>query len=210
MITHDCDRSLQNQFNKHVFKMAHFVQESLCKSFILLRNPDRLNAKQIIENDVLIDELELEINAYCIGMIAQDNCKSKDLRYIISVMQTIAELEKIADLVVDIVRYAQKFTVKLGTMPDALNSLFITTQNMMWNAVLAFLKRDTDLSKQIILQYQEADRSYNLVKLDLLNDCEWDNKLMITSSVPLFMIIKCMHLICGHASNITENILDNR
>jgi len=88
--------------NNDILKIGTFAQEAIYKSIEALKNRDKDMAKSVIENDKKIDELELVIDEKCLDLIARHQPMAKDLRFITTGMKLNNELERIADIAVDI------------------------------------------------------------------------------------------------------------
>ena len=91
-----------NGLNSDILKMGSFAQEAIHKSVEALKNRDRSLANSVIEHDVLIDQLELTIDEKCLDLIARHQPVALDLRFIAMGMKLNAELERIADIALDI------------------------------------------------------------------------------------------------------------
>jgi len=90
------------ELHREILKMAVMAQESIFKSIEALKNRDPAKAREVIDSDTAIDELELAIDERCIDLIARHQPMAKDLRFLATGMKVNAELERIADLAVDI------------------------------------------------------------------------------------------------------------
>jgi phosphate transport system protein len=90
------------ELNKDILKMAAFAEEAIFKSVEAIKNKDKDLAQAVIDNDVDIDNLELTVDERCIDLIARYQPMAKDLRFITTGMKINAELERIADIAVDI------------------------------------------------------------------------------------------------------------
>jgi phosphate transport system protein len=88
--------------HKDILRMGVFAQESIFKSIESLKARDKEMAREVIEQDSKVDELELAIDEKCIDLIALHQPMAGDLRYITTGKKINAELERIADIAVDI------------------------------------------------------------------------------------------------------------
>ena len=95
------DQELE-ELNKDILRMGAFAEEAIYKSVEALKDRDKDMAKSVIENDSSIDKLELAVDEKCIDLIARYQPMAKDLRFITTGMKINAELERIADIAVDI------------------------------------------------------------------------------------------------------------
>ena len=90
------------ELNKDILKMGAYTEEAIFKSVEALKNRDKELAKNVIDSDNNIDKLELAVDEKCIDLIARYQPMAKDLRLITTGMKINAELERIADIAVDI------------------------------------------------------------------------------------------------------------
>jgi len=194
--------------HKDILKMAIMVQEAIFKSIEALKNRDKQPATEVIDNDDKIDKLELEIDEKCIDLIARHQPMAGDLRFIATGMKINAELERIADLAVDISQRVLELIDKpiLKPLID-IPKLSVIAQNMVREAIDAFVKKDVESARRVVLSDSEADSLRNLVQDELINDYMAKDPLSTTRAVPLLLIARHLERICDHATNIAEDII---
>src|SRR3989338_1390239 len=146
-----------SQLNKEILKMAVLAQEAIYKSIEALKNRDKKQAQEIIDTDDKIDELELFIDEHCIDLIARYQPMARDLRFITTGMKINAELERIADLAVDIAQRVLELADKplLKPLVD-IPKLAACAQKMVKMALDSFINGDIELAKKVMLSDPEA------------------------------------------------------
>jgi len=196
------------ELHKDILRMAVFAQESIFKSIESLKNRDKKLAQDVIDTDNTIDELELAIDEKCIDLIARYQPMAGDLRYITTGMKINTELERIADMALDI---SQK---SLGLIDKPLLKPLIdipklsqVAQNMVRNAIDAFVKRDAQLARQVVLADSEADKLRNLVQDELINESLARDAKTAERAVALIIIARYLERICDQATNIAEDVI---
>ena len=159
------------ELNKDILKMGAFAEEAIYKSIEALKNRDKEMAKKIIENDDKIDELELLIDEKCIDLIARYQPMAKDLRFITTGMKLNNELERIADIAMDIAQRTLEIIDKplLKPLID-IPKLSEIAQNMVKMAIDAFVRSDIQLAKKVLLSDPDADKLRNLIQKELVED----------------------------------------
>ena len=157
--------------NQGILKMGVFAQDAIHKSIESLKSRDRELAKSVIDNDKNIDKLELVIDEKCIDLIALYQPLAKDLRFITVGMKLNSELERIADIAVDIAQRVLEIVDKplLKPLVD-IPKLTVIAQNMVKMAVDSFVKADVELAKKAILSDGEADKLRNVITKELIED----------------------------------------
>jgi len=196
------------ELHKEILKMGVMAQEEIFKSIEALKNRDRKQAEDVISQDNKIDELELTVDEHCIDLIARHQPMAGDLRFITTGMKINAELERIADLAVDISQRVLELVDKplLKPLID-IPKLSTIAQNMVRDAIDAFVNRDVALAKKVVLSDSEADKLRNLVQEELINDYMARDPKTADRAVPLLLITRHLERICDHATNIAEDVI---
>ena len=193
---------------KDILKMGVMTQEAIYKSIEALKNRDKQGAKEVIDTDDKIDELELAIDEKCVDLIARHQPMAGDLRFITTGMKINAELERIADLALDISQRVLELVDKpiLKPLID-IPKLSVVAQNMVRDAIDAFVKKDVGLAKRVVLSDDEADKLKNLVQEELINDYMAKDASTAPRAMPLLLIARHLERICDHATNIAEDVI---
>lgn len=196
------------ELHKEILKMATMTQEAIRKSIEALKNRQKSEAQEVIDSDNKIDELELVIDEKCIDLIARYQPMAGDLRFITTGMKVNAELERIADLAVDISQRVLELVDKpiLKPLID-IPKLSIVAQNMVREAIDAFVKRDIELAKKVVLSDEEADSLRNLVQEELVNDYMAKDPSTAPRAMLLLLIARHLERICDHTTNIAEDVI---
>ena len=193
---------------KEILKMGVFTQEAIYKSIEALKNRDKTLANEIISSDKKVDELELAIDETCIDLIARYQPMAGDLRFVTTAMKINAELERIADLAVDISQRVLELAGKplLKPLID-IPKLSAIAQSMVRDAIDAFVNRDVRLAKKVVLSDSEADKLRNNVQEELINDYMARDPKTANRAVPLLLIARHLERICDHTTNIAEDVV---
>jgi len=196
------------ELHKEILKMGVITQEAIYKSIEALKNRDKKQAEDLIGADNKIDELELEIDERCIDLIARHQPMAGDLRFITTGMKINAELERIADLAVDICQRSLELSDKplLKPLID-IPKLAALAQGMVGLSIDAFVNRDVTLAKNVVLSDKQADALRNLIQDELVNDYLAKDPSMASRAVSLLLISRHLERICDHATNIAEDII---
>jgi phosphate transport system protein len=194
--------------HQEILRMGVLAQEAIYKSIEALKNRDRQQAQEVVSADNKIDALELAVDEHCIDLIARYQPMAKDLRFITTGMKLNAELERIADLAVDIAQRALDLADKplLKPLVD-IPKLSDIAQKMVRDAIDAFINRDVELAKQVVISDTQADNLRNLVQKELLEDYLLRDAKSADRAVPLLLIARHLERICDHATNIAEDVI---
>jgi len=196
------------ELHKDILRMAVLAQESIFKSIESLKNRDKCLAQDVINTDKKIDDLELAIDEKCIDLIALYQPMAGDLRYIATGMKINTELERIADIAVDIAQRSLELMEKplLKPLVD-IPKLSQVSQDMVRDAIDAFIKRDAQLAKKVVLADTQADGLRNLVQDELVNEYMARDPKTAERAVALLLIARYLERICDHTTNIAEDVI---
>ena len=191
-----------------LLKMAALAEEVIFQSIEALKNRDKKLAQAIIDEDRKIDQMELEIEEKVIDLLALRQPMAGDLRFITTGMKINAELERIADLAVNIAQRVLELADKplLKPLID-IPKLTAVARRMLKEAIDAFVNCDGDLARRVILSDPEADNLRNLVQQELINDYMVKDATTAPRAVPLLLIARHLERICDHATYIAEDVI---
>ncbi len=193
---------------KELLKMGAFAEEAIYKSVEALKNRDRAMAEKVIGDDGAIDTLELAIDEKCIDLIALHQPMAKDLRFITTGMKINAELERIADIAVDIAQRTLELVDKPMVKPLVdIPKLASIAQGMVKMAIDSFVNGDIALAKKVLSSDPEADNLRNLIQKDLIEDYMVKDPAATPRAVQLLLIARFLERICDHTTNIAEDVI---
>jgi len=201
------DQELKD-LNKELLRMGAFAEESIYKSVEALKGRDRQLAQSVIDNDSNVDTLELAIDEKCIDLIARYQPMAKDLRFITTAMKINAELERIADIAVDIAQRTLELVDKplLKPLVD-IPKLAQVAQKMVKTAIDSFVKGDIELAKQVLMSDPEANQLRNFIHKELVDEYMVKDASAAPRAVQLLLIARFLERICDHTTNIAEDVI---
>ncbi len=196
------------ELNGEILKMGAFAEEAIFKSVEALKSRDEKMARSVIESDSNIDALELAVDEKCVDLIARYQPMAKDLRFITTGMKINAELERIADIAVDIAQRTLEIVNKPLLKPlDDIPKLAAAAQNMVRTAIDSFVSADIALAKKVLAADPEADGLRNLIQKELIEDYMAKDSSTAPRAVQLLLIARFLERICDHATNIAEDVI---
>ena len=196
------------ELKKDILKMGALTEEAIHKSIEALKNRDGEMAKGVISDDAGIDKLELEIDERCIDLIARYQPMAKDLRFIATGMKLNTELERIADIAVDIAERTLDLVTKPVLKPLVdIPKLTAIAQNMVKMSIDAFVEGDSQLAKQVLLSDCDADDLRDAIQKELIEEYMVKDSSSAPRAVQLLLIARFLERICDHATNIAEDVI---
>jgi len=196
------------KLNTDLLKMAALTEKAIYMSIEALKTSDIKAAFNVIENDKKIDEFELLIEERAIALLALRQPMAGDLRFITTGMKINAELERIADLTVNISQRVIEIADKPQLKPIVdIPRLSDIARKMVKSSIDAFVERDENMAKDVILLDPEADSIRNDIYRELVNDYIAKDGTCASRAIPLILISRHLERICDHATYIAEDVI---
>jgi len=168
----------------------------------LLTN-DRAAAQATADQDDAVDQLQAEIEHLVQREFMRQSPMARDLRYLLSVMRVVPELERSGDLAGHIAHRAiAGLTARLPLdVCDILRDMGSTSVEMWQAAASAWAERDADAAERIDTTDDQLDDLHDQLIATLLDgDIELDDALQTT------LVGRFYERLGDHAVHITERI----
>jgi phosphate transport system protein len=196
------------ELQKLILSMSSLTEESIARSLAALQELNTQKAQAVVAEDIKVNELEVAIDDKCLHLIALYQPAAMDLRFIAMAMKMCTDLERIADLAVNICQRV----LDIAGLPHLkplidIPKLARLAQSMLRDAVDAFVNRDVDLAKRVILRDDEADNLRNLVQSELVADYLGKDTSTAPRAVALILVARYLERICDHTTNIAEDVI---
>jgi phosphate transport system protein len=200
------DREIEN-LKELLLRMGAAVEEQITLSIRALLERDTAIAQKVIDTDNEIDKMELEIDQHTVQLIAMMQPAAVDLRFVTTAMKITPELERIADLAVDVCERA----IELNREPPLKPLIDIPrlagiAQDMVRQALDAFVRRDPVLARQVIARDDEVDLLTEQSFRELLTYMLEDSR-NISRAIRLTFIGKYFERMGDGATNICEMVV---
>lgn len=197
------DVELEN-LNLDLIRMGAMAEETITKVLSVIEECDMAGAREIIEDDDLMDAMARQIESRSMKLIMKQQPVAKDLRMISTALKMITDIERICDQAADISEITLTICKNLTIdRPQHIQKMGKRAAQMVHMAVDSYVHRDMELAEQVIELDNEVDRLYDVVKNELLQMAIEDQE-KIDQIVDFLMIAKYLERIGDHAENIAE------
>ena len=195
------------ELKRSLLSMSGMAEEAISKAVTSLEKLSPELAEEVIAADNRIDRLENEIDDKVTAFIVRHQPVARDLRMVTTAMKMGGDLERIADLAVDI---AQR-TLELAGQPLIkplvdIPKLAFLAQKMVRESIEAYIKMDGELARSVRKQDDQADLLRDLVYQELTGILSRDGS-MASRVLPLILVSRHLERICDHACNIAEEVV---
>lgn len=208
MTRENFDRSL-NELQLELLQMGSMVEEAIHFGVQSLAKQDLALARKVIDGDDSIDELSRRIEDDCIRLIALQQPIAKDLRVITTVLETVTDLERIADQGTNIAEIA----LKIGSEPLIKPLIDIPkmaqlTETMVRESLRAFVDRDVELAKKTCLSDDAVDELFETLENELTGlILAGGESHRIVQAMNLLFAARYLERVGDHATNIGERVI---
>ena len=205
MLTH-LEIDLENVKRK-IFHMADLSIEAVSSAVLSLKKADLKLAKKIMQNDTIIDQLEIEIDNECIKVLATRQPAATDLRFILAILKVNTDLERIADLAVNIAQGVLQINGEPLFKPlvdiPRMSEIAI---DMIKEGFVSITEKSVEKAKAVIAMDDEIDKLNMQVNREVFTYMSESSK-NISQGFSLISIAKAIERIGDHAQNIAERAI---
>lgn len=190
-----------------VLTMGAMVEAAIKDSVRSLVDRDNDLAQAVIEKDHVVNALDVEIDEYCIRLIALRQPKATDLRFITTAMKITTDLERMGDLGVNIAERALEINLEPILKPYIdIPRMKDIAQGMTRDALDAFVRKDKHLAREVILRDDDVDD----LKREVLRELAFfmvQDPNTVTRAMKVSFVAQYLERIADHATNIAEMVI---
>jgi len=212
------DRHLSTQFDAElsgistrVLEMGGMVESQVARAVHALTEFNPEMASDVLATEERVNATEVEIDRDLSTIIARRQPTARDLRLLIAISKTIANLERVGDEAARIARTVQRL-VNSGVS----SRLRLPVSDVVYECELAVgqLRKALDAFARL-----DVERAIDVLKKDDLIDQEFEGlmrKLItfmmedartISSSIDLVFVAKAIERVGDHAKNLAEQVI---
>jgi phosphate transport system protein len=202
------------QFEEHlkelsteIIRMGERVEKAIELSVFSLVSGDLTSAHMVISQDPEINALEDKIDDIGSKIIATQQPVAKDLRRILISFKIANDLERMADLAVDIakaaVRLGEDNLVKTLMEIPRMGEL---AQQMTNESIVAFTEENIDLAYKMAKMDDQVDHLHSENMIHLFTHITTDPQ-SINKAILVAFVSRYLERIADHATNIGESVV---
>ena len=193
-----------DKLNIDLTKMGHLVEVSIENMIDAFKHHDKALAKEIIENDRLINDMERSIESRAFSLILRQQPIASDLRNVTSALKIVTDLERIGDQAADIAEIIYHFEGKHAYRTvEHIPTMAKKAKIMVHEAIDAFIKKDLTTAQMVKDMDDEIDSLFEEVKQEVIEILK-ENSEKVDYCIDFLMIAKYLERVGEHAVNICE------
>ncbi len=195
------------ELRENLLRMGSRAEAILDKSIRALLERDLALARQVEEDDLEIDRLDVVIDESVLRTLALQAPVADDLRKVVAVKMIANDLERVGDLARNIGKSAVRLAA--GTpvlMPTVLSRLAASAQNMLRRALDAYSECDADQARSVLVEDDLLDEEQDEVVRIALDEIS-ANPDLASTCVDIILVAKNLERVGDHATNIAEDVI---
>ena len=210
------DKHLSTQFDSeltavsaNVMELGGLVESQILHAILALSQFDTEIAQVVRRNETRVNEMEVEIDRDLSSIIARRQPTARDLRLLIAISKTTANLERAGDEADKIARMV--ISIINDGAPRSLPSLELRVaadlaSGLLRKALDAFARLDVQAALSILKEDDLIDKEFDGFVRKLITYMMEDPR-KISASLDLLFLAKALERIGDHAKNIAEFII---
>jgi phosphate transport system protein len=164
-------------------------------------------AQKIIADDDFIDSEEIEIDEFCLRLLALRQPAARDLRFITTAIKINYDLERIGDMAVNISERVLELNKEPQLKPYiTLPQMALSVQQMLRDSLNAFVNEDPAAALAVVDEDEKVDHALKQIYHELVNYMAKDYGY-VPRATRLLFISKYLERIADHAVNIAEQVV---
>ena len=172
METSDLKHHYSQQFNSElegirsrVLGMGGLVESQLEMAISALNRGEIDSAESVVANDEKVNAYDLDIDERCTTILALRQPTASDLRLVLAVIKTTADLERIGDEAKRVARMVSRVVSDIHdeSLLGQIVHLGLRVQQMLHRALDAFARMDLEAAIKVVDDDIDIDREYENV-----------------------------------------------
>src|SRR5689334_21755551 len=172
---------------------------------LIERDPELV--ERILNGDQPINQLHIEIDSRCFKLLALYQPMAVDLRAIVAGVKINTDLERVGDLAINIAEAARRY-LRHAPVKELIDipRMADIAHGMLRDALDAYVKRDTELAREVLNQDDALDALKTQVFRELLTFMLQDPHT-IEPSLDLILVSRHLDRIGDHATIVAEDVI---
>jgi phosphate transport system protein len=192
---------------EQVLLMGARVEEMMTLALRAFGEQNARLARTTIAQDRLVDAAEMQIDELCLRVLALRQPVASDLRFITTTLKLVTDLERIADLCVNLCERVGEFGDEPSFAVDGtITQVGGLAQSMVHDALDAFVVGDALKAEQVMDRDETVDRLHAEIIPELVS-LMTKEPAAVQRSIRLISIAKYLERIADHATNIAEMVV---
>jgi len=192
---------------ERLMEMAGIVERLVARAAHAVLDRDPGAAEAVIAEDARVDDLEIEIDARVMELLALHQPMAGDLRRIISANKAGNDLERVGDHAVNMAKAARRLA-DTHPLPELreLREMVEITREMLSDALAAYVSRDGGMARVVCATDDKVDNLRRSLFRILFTHMLEDPK-RIGGALELLLVSQNLERVADLSTNIAEDVV---
>jgi phosphate transport system protein len=212
------DKHLSTQFDAElsaistrVLEMGGLVEAQVAQAVQALSDFSAESADEVLAREGRVNAMEVEIDRDLSTIIARRQPTARDLRLLIAISKSIANLERVGDEAARIARTVQRLVAsgvssRLRVPMSDLSFEAELATGQLRKSLDAFARLDVERALDVLKHDDEIDKEFDGLLRKLITYMMEDPRT-ISSSIDLVFVAKAIERVGDHAKNLAEVVI---
>jgi len=192
---------------REILAQSSLVEEMIAKACRALIERRADLSREVVASEMNINVREVRIEEECLKILALHQPVAVDLRRTATVLKINTELERIADLAVNIAERTRSLDEHLDfELPGKLEKMSAKATDMVHDALDAFVDLDVAAARAVCRRDDEVD-TLNREMIDELHELMQAQPDLVGPAMHVFSITRHVERIADCATNIAEDVI---
>jgi phosphate transport system protein len=191
-----------------VLEMGGMVEQQLTQAIRGITEPDASLIVEVAQEELRINQLERSIDEDCSRILATRAPTASDLRFIITILKTITDLERIGDEGEKVAAIAARLAMRErpANRYRELRNLGEVVREMLHDTLDAFARLDTELALAVVRRDRIVDEEYEAIHRQSITFMMEDPR-SIRRALDVMWVVRSLERIGDHAKNVCEYLI---
>jgi phosphate transport system protein len=196
-----------NELKTRLNRMSALAEFMIADALKVLVHRDRAPAAAVARHEEEVNRLQVEVDELCLTLIATHQPVAGDLRFLLGAVKTNSDLERLADLAVNVCEHGCVLLDASPVKPFVIiPEMAALASGMVKDSLHAYVNRDPTLARQVLARDDQVDERKRRVTAELAEHIRHFPETAV-AAVDLILVAHNLERIGDHATNIAENTI---
>ncbi|MBT8241316.1 MAG: phosphate signaling complex protein PhoU [Acidimicrobiia bacterium] len=197
-----------NQLKADILRLGGMVIETIPRGTQVLLTGDLKVAKELIAYDSQIDKLSIDVEDRVYLIIARQAPAASELRHLVTISKLVAELERSADLMVNVSKAARRMygSEMSPRIRGVASSMAKEAQKLLQYSLDAYADSDESLAAALD-DIDDALDALNVDMVEAIFAAHTEGSIDLQAAVQLALVARYYERIGDHAVNIGQRVI---